>query len=422
MDVVQIGAREHYAVPIMLERLGILRHLHTDAYAGAGSSISFAAGLLRRLPLAGRFARVLERRSALPAARVRAHNLLGLREALALRRCTTVLDETRVVHRFQRRLAEASFRATNPLPDAYVGFRGSDRLFELAKGKVACILDQIDGGLREVDVIRAEQSEYPDWIPSRAPAQNLTRQGGSWLDLEKPRLLREWELADVIVCNSNWTRDCLTTYGVAPRKCVVVPLAYEPRPSLVKGRGRPNTGQPFRVAFLGTLTLRKGIHLLLEAARLAREEVDIRVVMAGSLDIPAGKLAEFAGVSEYFGMIPREDVPGFLNDADVLALPSISEGFGIVQLEAMAAGLPVVASDRTGNIVRAGIDGSVVPAENVEALARALVALAKSPERVREMGLAARERSTQFGFEAVARGWQEAVELACSVRSGRLGL
>ena len=409
VDVVQIGAREHYAVPMMIDRLGMLRYFHTDLYAGQGSSIYTIASILRRFGSSSSLRQILERHAAIAAEKVRANNLIGLQGTAQLRRAKKVYEKTVVFHRFQNAIAEAAFKAASPAPEVFVGFRGSDRLFELARERSCCILDQIDGALHEVDIVKNEQNDFSDWMPDvDAPALSGVAQP-SWLDLERPRLQKEWDLADAIVCNSDWTKQCLLESGVAAEKCIVVPLSYEAHGTRRKERRIPRRNS-LTIGFLGSLMLRKGIHLLLEAARIASEEVEIRVLLAGTLDIRRDKLAQYARIADYQGIIPRGKVPAFLDRADVLALPSISEGFGIVQLEAMSQGLPVVTSDRTGNIVRDGIDGIVVPAKSVTALARAFVELARDPERLCSMSRAALDRSKQFSFEHVSAQWSDAID------------
>jgi len=98
-------------------------------------------------------------------------------------------------------------------------------------------------------------------------------------------------------------------------------------------------------------------------------------------------------------------------NADVFCLPSVQEGFGIVFLEAMVAGLPVVACRAAAvpEVVLDGQTGLLVPPRDPVALATALGTLLADPERARALGRAGAERAEGFGVEAVARAFLDAV-------------
>jgi glycosyltransferase involved in cell wall biosynthesis len=85
--------------------------------------------------------------------------------------------------------------------------------------------------------------------------------------------------------------------------------------------------------------------------------------------------------------------------ADVLVFPTLSDGFGLVQLEAMAQGLPVIATSACGEVVRDGWDGFVVPPGDVESLVEALRRLRREPDLYAAMSQAALGRATEFGPE-----------------------
>ena len=108
-------------------------------------------------------------------------------------------------------------------------------------------------------------------------------------------------------------------------------------------------------------------------------------------------LAAQLGVSErvrWLGLLPHPDVFRFLRAVDAFAMPSRYEGFGLAAVEAMAAGLPVVASKVDGleEVVDHGCTGFLVPTEESEPLSRAIVNLLSDPARARPMGLAGRKR------------------------------
>jgi glycosyltransferase involved in cell wall biosynthesis len=148
----------------------------------------------------------------------------------------------------------------------------------------------------------------------------------------------------------------------------------------------------------GRLIGLKGIEYLLQAAAMLRREFPgLRVEIAGSgpqrneLEQRV-KVLGLAGSAEFLGWV--DDLNFVLPRWDVFVLPSLEEGFPIAALEAMAAGLPVVASAVGGvpELVEDGKTGWLVPPRDVEALAFRIRILLTSPEQRKVMGAAAQER------------------------------
>lgn len=166
-------------------------------------------------------------------------------------------------------------------------------------------------------------------------------------------------------------------------------------------------GQPV-FAFLGNLGPRKGVPVLIEAAALAKEPW--RVELAGGDEEPgataqARSQAAVAHVDHrvrLLGPLAGDAKLDWLAAAQGFVLPSRAEGLPMALLEAMAVGLPVVVSDAGAmpEVVRAGVDGLVVPAGDAAALAAALDALARDPARRAAMGAAGAERcAARYGVE-----------------------
>jgi phosphatidylinositol alpha-mannosyltransferase len=176
------------------------------------------------------------------------------------------------------------------------------------------------------------------------------------------------------------------------------------------------------ILFIGRLEERKGlIHLLKAYHRLRKRRVDARLLVIGA----GPKLREYR---RYVGLRQIRDVEfltrvsdarkaRYLASADIFCAPSTGqESFGIVLLEAMAAGVPIVASDIHGykNVVQRGVQGLLVEPRNHRALAAALYALARDPELRHEMGEAGRRRAPDYSWPKVT---ERVVEYYHEVRS-----
>ncbi|MEL6282686.1 MAG: glycosyltransferase family 4 protein [Pseudomonadota bacterium] len=155
---------------------------------------------------------------------------------------------------------------------------------------------------------------------------------------------------------------------------------------------------PMVIGALGTLSDRKGQDLLIKAlAELRRRGIDAELRLGGG---PGNRreaferLAASLGVEQQVKFLGWVDAIDFMSELDVFCLPSRSEPFGIVLLEAMAQALPVVASDVDGPAdILAADAGLLVPADNADAFADALATLAGDPAAAVALGERARDRA-----------------------------
>ena len=154
----------------------------------------------------------------------------------------------------------------------------------------------------------------------------------------------------------------------------------------------------FLVGNVGRLSPQKGQRHLIRAMPLLLERVPnahVAIAGAGELEPELQELAEELGVGHRVHLLgARRDVPALMHAIDVFAMPSIWEGFGIVLLEAMAAGRPIVASRvaTIPEVVADGETGILTPPTDHEAIAEALVTLALDRDAATAMGDAGRER------------------------------
>jgi starch synthase len=196
---------------------------------------------------------------------------------------------------------------------------------------------------------------------------------------------------------------------------------YRPTPetdALIKHGVDPE--RPY-VLFVGRITRQKGVPHLLRAARSVSPSAQL-ILCAGAPDTPAIDQEFRALVDELQKsrdgvvwipeMLPRPEVIQLLTHASLFACPSVYEPLGIVNLEAMACGTPVVASAVGGipEVVDDGVTGRLVrydetdPAAFERALAEAIDTVLADPAAARRMGEAGRERAVrEFGWDAIAR-------------------
>lgn len=208
------------------------------------------------------------------------------------------------------------------------------------------------------------------------------------------RQLREYHEADVIVVQSSFAHRTFVDKGIPADKIELLPPGVDTE-HITPALRAPDD---FTVGFIGQIGARKGIHHLLAAIGDLHGK-GLRIALAGSLMPEATTLlAPYADCFTYEGVLNRSNVVGFLHRLSLLVLPSIEDGFGLVINEALAAGVPVIASTQSGgpDVIRHGVDGFVVPAGNPAAIRERVLTLLESPTTFAEMRSSALSHSRRF--------------------------
>ncbi|MFD0898915.1 glycosyltransferase [Actinomadura sediminis] len=211
--------------------------------------------------------------------------------------------------------------------------------------------------------------------------------------------------ADAVIALTEGTRDALAGDGLPDERLHLVPSGIGTE--FLAELGTPELGEPVmperipapRIGYVGRLTPRKGVDVLLRAFALLRDATDAHLVVVG--DGPErSKLQRLAARlrvddrTHFLGFVPHDYVPRVLRELNVLALPSRHEEVGSVLLEAMHSRVPIVAS-RTGGVpelVEHRRSGLLVAPENPHELAAALRELLESRALARAVTVAARRR------------------------------
>jgi glycosyltransferase involved in cell wall biosynthesis len=222
----------------------------------------------------------------------------------------------------------------------------------------------------------------------------------------------EIELADVLLVNSEWSRTLLREAGVADEKIRLVPLAFE---SSLRGGAvrepRPeefDDSRPMRVLFLGQVNLRKGVGQLFDAIDLlADAPVQFRFV--GPLSVNPPESVSRNPKVEILASVGRELTIDCYSWADIFILPTLSDGFAITQIEAQAAGVPVVASKRCGEVVLPEENGILLDEVTPDAIAGALRRCLAEPGLVSRLA-AKSEVDQRFSLTSVQRKLQAVAE------------
>lgn len=177
-------------------------------------------------------------------------------------------------------------------------------------------------------------------FPNLKSAYN-ERINGELLTKRNNRKKREHELADFIICNSSFTKRTLINGKVDEKKIIVVPLAF---PKAVANIPQKNT-KTFTFLYAGSLSVRKGTHLLLDIwEKNFANQPQLKLLLVGKNLLPESLTNQKSSNIQIIDFIPQPELDKLYDEADIFVFPTLADGFGMVITEAMARGLPVIAS------------------------------------------------------------------------------
>jgi len=253
-------------------------------------------------------------------------------------------------------------------------------------------------------LLREEAESYPDWEPTLGATRDS--------DEKLSRKTGELEFAQLVVCPSNFVLESLPAEARAQKQCLVAPFG-SPDVDLREGATK-NSGR-MRLLFAGSMTQRKGLADLFAAMKLVNSK-EVELVVLGSLLLPLSwyrkRFADFI----YEPPRPHGEVLRLMQSCDVFVLPSIVEGRALVQQEAMACGLPVIATKNAGadDVIVEGETGFLVPIRSPETIAEKINWCAQNRPLLSGMGIAARRRAAEFTWRAYGESIVAAVRaLTC---------
>ena len=387
--VIHLGPRLHYGVPAVLEQAGMLQVLYTDAHAESpGAACLRPLGVL---PAARGIRRLLARHipTSIPRVKVRS----WLRPALQIEwfnRCHPALRKQARTqwergiggHWLAQRAIADNFGGANAL---YVHPCVSTEAIREAKRRgMFVVLEAISHPFNKL----VEKAEYERFGQAAPEPESELRDNIAFFK-------EEALLADLVLAASPYVREGLIELGIDPARIALVPYGLD-----AGFFETPPAPEPGRVLYVGNIGYLKGVPYLAEAARQLKTagfSGEIRAVGPhyGNLILRP----EFVG-PKYIGQVPRSEVKGEFLKADIFVFPTLSDGFGMVLLEALAVGLPIVCTRNCADVVKDGVNGLVVPDKDADALVTGIRKIVEDRKLREQMSASARSLRPVFSLDA----------------------
>lgn len=353
--------RDGYQVPLALEETGLLATMVTDFYA-PDSPPGWFPGILKARHVDG-----LSRRKATTLWLSFAMQALGERLRLPMRPILRRSD--RMLAR--RAMAEARRRSAN----LYCYASYMPRAGEKPPGAKLIDFEFHPHPELTWDLLSADGSLYPEVAWSMAREEE---------DLKLEQVTEVWREADAVVCASAMTRRSLEHVGCPPERLTVVPYGFAPPPTMPDRRPEG----PCRFLFVGQGISRKGLHHLIRAWQASPPPDAELTLVCYRIDPGIAALIDCPSIT-LLGRQDRAALDAIYARSDVFVMPSLVEGFGLVYLEALAAGCHVIGTENTGlpDLPLSTSAATILPPGDLDRLSGALHGAAR--------------RKAEGGFDAV---------------------
>ncbi|MCX6763204.1 MAG: glycosyltransferase family 4 protein [Candidatus Moranbacteria bacterium] len=221
----------------------------------------------------------------------------------------------------------------------------------------------------------------------------------------KPLIRRIWSNADFVVSNSQGLKDlaiktnCRQEIGIIPNGIDTSQFKPHLEASL--------PSNDFKILCVSRITERKGIKYLIEAMKYLPEIITLEIVGEGNEKEKLEKLAENLKLKnriKFLGLISHEKLPEIYQSAYVFVLPSLNEGMSNTILEALAAGLPIIATDTGGTkeLLRDGENGFIIQMKNAKNIAEKIEKLMADDTLRKNMSLVSRKKAESLSWKNVA--------------------
>lgn len=378
----QRGARHRYVIPRLLEEEEMLAAFYTDS---------------TRHSFAGKVAVRLDRLGVGPSQM----------HALASRVLPGV--PLQKIHSSDRPLyaALSGGRLSRDLGPTYIrwGLRGADVVYNMYGEDLSFLQWAKEKGAKIIVDVFVHPGTTR--IVAEESVQIFGRDEGGFATakVQDQHSQQTFELADILLCPSQWVADGVCSmFPESGHKVRVIPYGS----SLEIHSSINRTPKSGRVLFAGRDPLRKGLHYLAAAAHGARThgvELDVRVA---GVDVAEVDWIEHKDELHCLGTLPMSQMHQEFTQADVLVCPSLSEGQAGVILEAMACGCPVISTKESGVDFNPGC-GITVPSRDAEALAHAILDVVGDPAKRNRLAEGALRQADEFSMKAWRQRLAEAV-------------
>lgn len=389
VSVIQLGARMHYAIPVILNNYGILDKFYTDLYIK-----SKFLHLFRFLPDWKLTRKLISRNHYLiPDLKIINFNLFGIIYTLKLHLAKSENERLEIFNWAGKKINSKVINSKPVESKIFYTFNtAAKELIDFANQKnIKTVVEQtILPKILEKKIMDDEYVIHPYLVKRE---DNLSSES---LNEYIEREIYEWKNCSMIICASEFVKDGLKQLGIPDSKIKVIPYGYSDNKikNVLLSKER---NKKLKVLTVGQVGLRKGSHYIFEAAQKLNNDFEFRMI--GKIDFDAEYIKKFNDIIDFRGVVPRNDISKHYEWADVFLLPSLCEGSATVIYEALSFGLPIICTENTGSIISDRKEGFIIPIRSVDAIIDKLLIFKANPDLLESFSRNAIIKSEEYTIE-----------------------
>ncbi|MGM0589888.1 MAG: glycosyltransferase family 4 protein [Bacteroidota bacterium] len=365
--VAQLGARMHYAVPVMLHQAGLLDHFYTDLWFDLLPQ--WAQISIQAIPHQGIQRFTSRRHPDLPTDKVSALTYAGIRYAQQLRNCSSREEETRLYLEMGRKF-------TRWVGDQLLRQDQLPRMLYLFNSAALEIVEDahFDASYTIVEQTLAPRLTERQILRKEYQKRDLTFPSDAYTDAYEQRELAEWQNSDVVLCGSDFVANAVQEITGGDVQTRVIPYGFTPENEWNSLPSERPSNSNLQILFVGNGGIRKGLPYLLEAVQ---DLTDVELHIVGHTGLPETIRQKYTHLDHihWQNRVPRQQMKNIYEQADLFVLPSLCEGSATVIYEAMSYQLPIICTPNSGSVITDGQEGYLIPIQSSEALRDKIIQL-----------------------------------------------
>ena len=372
--VLQIGARYDYKIPLFFARNNSLACFYTDIHSS--HKIFFLLNIIPEFLLPMSLRRFKNNRK-LP--------FKLSKESVSDSLLNLFLKNSKIVEKnLIKRILDDDFRNARAIYTNII--TGDISLIKKAKEKGIYIIHEVFLNPSFSKISNKEFLEFPELVNRKY----IDKKDHNKLDLD----LIKYNLADKIIVPSQYIFNAVVDKGISKSKIKIIEPSFYNKANL-NIKTKPKKG---RILFVGRITLMKGIHYFAEVCReFLNKKKDYEFLAVGKNYLDINNPLLFG--PKYLGYLGKENLNELYSTADIFVLPSISDAFPAVHLEAMSFGIPVILTNACGSIVRDGVDGYVIPVKDSQTMKYKIEEIVENRKLIKQMSKSARSRVKNYDLK-----------------------